>query len=164
MAQSQTASRIVIGLFAVAGAAALLWFNAGVRLSCQRHPVGEAVAIDCMLEQYALNLVPLRTQRIADVTALERRRGVTGGGRSGTTTIAVYRYVFATASGPVEPGYFADLFAAEPGALDAFFADATQSNVVLQRSALQQWSGNAAALLLASLGVFVLTSARRARR
>lgn len=164
MAQSKTTSRIVIGLFALAGAAALLWFNAGVRLSCQRHPPGEAAVIDCLLERDALDVIPLRSRPIADVIALERRRGVASGGRSGTTTIAIYRYAFVTASGAVEPGYFADLFAAEPNALDAFFADAQQSEAMLQRSALQQWPGNAAAALLALLGVFVLASALRSVR
>ncbi len=162
---SNTLIKILIGIVMLAMAGALIWFNAGTRLVCER--ATESIPVTCTVGTWAFNRIPLQTTAIEGVRSIERKVGKTNTGSSGQGGIEVINLVFVTAENKVEPGYFADFFAGDYEALSAFVRDVSQHNIVRERSAKEHIAGHIAAVFLALLGISVLVSAlpgRRSRR
>ena len=151
---SEKLTRAVIGLAMIAGAVVLLFFSAPPTLLCTR---GASPGVDCEIHARALNLIPIRDERV------RRVRSVTlVDSRATSSSDTPARLIFLTDGSARDLGYFSQRFAEDWRALDQFARRSESPEIRLTRKlGMQTIAAHLTAFFFLAVGGAMILSAFR---
>jgi hypothetical protein len=148
--------RILIGIVCLVFVTVIAWFSSIATMRLSRSAPG---GVTCSIEMKALGLIPFSRVEIGDVLSASLVRSRAEGSRSHTPD----RLVFVTDAGPVDAGYFQQLFTRDLPGIDAFLKSPSDRELTI--SSVARWKergrfvlAQLATALLALCGVLLIKS------